>query len=241
MPVPDFSAYKVVAGELSSATKQSNFVQAVQDEFGDIDTDQVTSLDVAKLVAGGLEEPHILTIGGTPVWVPRVLRKITTKDIVNTVAETDLLNDEITIPANAISTNRVLRLVLLGDYLNNSGSAQGITWRLKLGASTILGNAQSATQFASSANRRWARFTVEIGAQASNSIWAQLTGSVGNTTSPSVAGISTDVEPPGFQSATSGLQTINMAVAQTLKLTIVHTAANANLSIRCHYAVVEIV
>lgn len=54
MPVPDFSAYKVVAGELSSATKFSNWVQAVQDEFGDIDPDQIPGYpaDATKFLRG---------------------------------------------------------------------------------------------------------------------------------------------------------------------------------------------
>lgn len=41
MPVPDFETYKVAANELSSATKFNNLVQAIEDEFGDIDGDQI--------------------------------------------------------------------------------------------------------------------------------------------------------------------------------------------------------
>ncbi len=41
MPVPDFESYKVAASELSSVTKFNNLVQAVEDEFADIDADQV--------------------------------------------------------------------------------------------------------------------------------------------------------------------------------------------------------
>lgn len=43
MPVPDFESYKVVNNELSSSTKFDNFVQAVEDEFGDIDRDQLST------------------------------------------------------------------------------------------------------------------------------------------------------------------------------------------------------
>ncbi len=41
MPAADLQSYKVAAAELSSATKFNNLVQAVQDEFGDIDADQI--------------------------------------------------------------------------------------------------------------------------------------------------------------------------------------------------------
>lgn len=41
MPVPDLESYKVSAGELSSATKFNNLVQAIEDELGDIDPDQI--------------------------------------------------------------------------------------------------------------------------------------------------------------------------------------------------------
>jgi len=47
MPVPDFESYKVAALELSSITKFNNFVQAVEDEFADIDTDQIPGYPTA--------------------------------------------------------------------------------------------------------------------------------------------------------------------------------------------------
>ena len=52
MPVPDFTPYKVVGGEVSSATKFGNFVQAVQNEFGDINQDQITGLTYTPYTLG---------------------------------------------------------------------------------------------------------------------------------------------------------------------------------------------
>lgn len=41
MPVPDFESFKVANGELSSSSKFNNLVQAIEDELGDIDADQL--------------------------------------------------------------------------------------------------------------------------------------------------------------------------------------------------------
>jgi len=55
MPVSDLQSFKVTSNEASSSTKFDNFVQAVQDEFGDIDADQVNGLHVfvnSQVVSG---------------------------------------------------------------------------------------------------------------------------------------------------------------------------------------------
>ena len=54
MPAPDFEPYKVANAELSSASKFSNFVQAVEDEFSDIDADQIAGYpaDATKFLRG---------------------------------------------------------------------------------------------------------------------------------------------------------------------------------------------
>lgn len=41
MPVPSLASFKVATGETSSATKFNNLVQAVEDEFGSIQADQI--------------------------------------------------------------------------------------------------------------------------------------------------------------------------------------------------------
>lgn len=67
-------------------------------------------------------------------------RKATSKTVNNTVAETDLLNGEITLAANDLGTSRVLRLFASGDYLFNPG-AGGLAnprLKLKLGATTLI-------------------------------------------------------------------------------------------------------
>jgi hypothetical protein len=54
MPVPDFESYKVTNLELSSPAKFGNFVQAVEDEFSDIDADQISGYpsDATRVLRG---------------------------------------------------------------------------------------------------------------------------------------------------------------------------------------------
>lgn len=54
MPAPDLEAFKVAAGELSSATKFNNALQAIEDEFSDIDPDQISGYpsDATKFLRG---------------------------------------------------------------------------------------------------------------------------------------------------------------------------------------------
>lgn len=54
MPAPNLSSYKVAASELSSSTKFNNLVQAIQDEFGVIDADQIPGYpsDATKFLRG---------------------------------------------------------------------------------------------------------------------------------------------------------------------------------------------
>lgn len=67
MPAPDLSSFKVSGGEVSSATKFNNLVQAVQDEFSDIDPDQITGSVVGPgtgKVAIDLRNPRVTSLAG---------------------------------------------------------------------------------------------------------------------------------------------------------------------------------
>lgn len=69
-------------------------------------------------------------------------RKTTAKAVTNTVADTDLLNGEITIPANEMGTDGLLRLTAWGDWEQDSGSGSDVMiFTLKLGGTTLLKSA----------------------------------------------------------------------------------------------------
>jgi len=68
--------------------------------------------------------------------------------VTNTNAETSVYS--FTVPGNLLETNRAIRVVLYGTYLNNSGATKTIRLRLKYGATTVcdktsVTNANSAT------------------------------------------------------------------------------------------------
>jgi len=109
-------------------------------------------------LGGGTEGQFLKYSGGTPVWAAgsggaTMYRKSSTKDVVNTTTETDILNGEITLAA--LTSTNIVRVVVNGDYLNNSGGTSALTLGLKLGATTIWKETivSAANSFAS-ANRR---------------------------------------------------------------------------------------
>jgi hypothetical protein len=95
--------------------------------------------------------------------LPAVYRKTTSKQVVNTVTETDLLHGEITIAAGLMGTNGVLRFTAWGDQINNSGATQSTPrLKLKLGATTLLDTNVVAAVWSTNAARWGWRITVEI-------------------------------------------------------------------------------
>lgn len=73
------------------------------------------------------------------VWTPidRTLKRTSAVvDVVNTVSETTVFT--FPVYAGLLTTNRGIRLSLIGDYLNNTGSTIDLILRVKLGATTLL-------------------------------------------------------------------------------------------------------
>ncbi len=144
-------------------------------------------------------------------------------DAVNTAAETTMYTR--TIAAQAMSSDRTLRLRIIADYLNDSGSARSITILIKLGGTTIAtisvgGIGVSATRLAGS-------FEVEI--QNRGATNAQLIS----------------VRAPNFSSNTiiealPVTAAIDTTAARDLVVTAQHSAAHASLSYRKRGATLEL-
>lgn len=163
-------------------------------------------------------------------------RKVTVKDVVSTTTETDLLNGEITVAAGLMSTNRMLRAVLLADYLNDTGVSRNLTLKVKLGATTLWGELQAV---ATSATRRVLaiEFTIaNLGA--ANSQFLCGTVFYSNPTAGSVAGIG-DLDGIGG-SPVSGTAAEDTTAAKALAVTATHSVADAGLSCRLRGALVRI-
>ena len=91
-----------------------------------------------------------------------VLTKVTTAvTVVNTVTETNLVN--YTVAASAMGSDKVLRLVAAGDFLQNSGGSTAmLRFKLGLGTTLIDTGAGPTTGLANSATRGAWRIEVEI-------------------------------------------------------------------------------
>lgn len=195
-------------------------------------------------------------VGGGGAIGSGVYRKLTAKQVVNSVAETDLLNGEITIAANAIGASGILRLTAFGDWKQNSGASTDVPrFKLKLGATTLLDTSVfSAAVVGNNAGRAGWRIVVEIAnLAAANSQWASLEGRIGYISSGAFnaaffatgAGITQTV----MNSATSADTThmlggnsgaVDTTAAQALALTTTLPAANANLDLILKGGLVEI-
>lgn len=207
----------------------------------DITNAQITDRRIRASVGGG--QAQILAQAGAVAF-----RKVTEKDIVNTVTETDLLNDELTILANQLGTNKTGRLTLEGDYLNNSGANRTLQVKVKLGATTLF---DDTVTLVFDADRRALRIVVEItNLGAANSQWlgglfalsAATNGTSGGpalgNTAGSSGGQATDLQ--GIVAPLRGSATEDTTANRTLKVTVTHGAAHASLSARLKHAYLEI-
>lgn len=165
-------------------------------------------------------------------------RATTEIDVNTTVTETTVYTKSI--GAGHMSTDRMLRLTLLGDYLNNNAAAN-ITLRVKLGATTLMDDITAVIN--TSATRRPFNLQVEIANLASASVqFATLLFVVGPL-SGATTGIGDLANASDLGStimATNGTTAVATASAQTLVVTIQHNASSANQSFRRKYALLEL-
>src|SRR5262245_35565047 len=111
---------------------------ALNGNLENVNVSPTANLSVAKLAAGSNGQV-ITTSGGAVVWGTSgsvVYDRVTTMVDVNTsTTETTLYSKSIT--GGDLSTNKMLRLTLLGDVLQNAGGVPAATLRVKLGATTM--------------------------------------------------------------------------------------------------------
>lgn len=183
-------------------------------------------------------------------------RKNTAKTVNNSIAETDLLNSEITIPANLLGTSGIVRLTAFGDWLNNTGGALGCgRFKLKLGSSVLFDTGAATSGFSSaSASRLSWRIKSEIlntasGSQvASFEVWvAGVNNNVngGGTFATGegqwqflvgASGAFPSLVGHGFTSAS-----VDTTQAQALALTVINATASASYETKLSGALVEII
>lgn len=90
-------------------------------------------------------------------------RKTSATTINNTAAETTIYS--YTIPAGTVDADGELRLTLLSEFLNNTGSNRGLTIKVKLGGTTVIEYTTGTTAFSTGSIRNLAPMTVWLSAK----------------------------------------------------------------------------
>lgn len=102
-------------------------------------------------------------------------RKLTTKTMSNSTTLTDLLNGEVTIDANAMSSGRTLRLVAKVVCANTLGSTIALPrFQLTLGGTTLLDTSQPAGGWGSGGQSAWKIVAEITNLNATNSQYSSL-------------------------------------------------------------------
>jgi len=167
-----------------------------------------------------------------PIFEPRQRGKFLVSsaaqtDIVNTLTETDLYI--FSLPGGTLLTDRGLQWIIAGDYLNNTGAVSTLTWRVSYGGVLIASHAFSIPQNAS--RRAWFLYVYLWGAGVTGQ---QIGHTLLNLTSASAnVGTATLVDAGAvagqFQQGFV-LIVVDSILAQTLKITLQHSVANAMIS-----------
>jgi hypothetical protein len=246
--MPSINLTLPVAGTNIAAGLHATNYSALQTLLnGGLDNTNVAegaAIAVSK-IAPGTNGQVLTTVGGATAWGSGVTtyRKVTEKDVHTSVAETDLLNGEITIGAGEMSTNKIAKVILVGDYLNNSGAGVTLTIAIKLGATTLYKDVSGSIE--QSADRRAFRVEFEIAnLGAANSQWMGgkvFLGHPGATTNGIGDLLFLSGAPDEMIMPVAGSSAEDTATAKTLVVTVQHSASAVTVSARLKYALVEIV
>jgi hypothetical protein len=135
--------------------------------------------------------------------------------VTNTAAETSVYS--FSVPGNLLSTNRSIRVVMHGTYLNNSAATRTIRLRLKYGATTVC-DKTSATNAASATTADF---------------WAEFVLSNTGTTNSQEAVMNLAIDRAGAYISPiidTGVATEDSTAAKTLDITVTHSTNNASLT-----------
>lgn len=191
----------------------------------------------------------------TNALVNGLYRKNIAKVVANSIAETDLLNAEITIAAGLIGANGIVRLSAWGDWVNNTGGAQAPPrFKLKLGATTLLDTNTTGANWTAAASRYGWRLDAEIqNLGATNSQWANLrvdgvlqngvgAAATAFTTGEGLVSMLLSAGGFGLYSALGGAAgAVDTTAALALVFSVINGVANASYDTTLKGAVVEIV
>lgn len=184
-----------------------------------------------------------------------ILNRGSSVDVVSTAAETSVFAPSVA--GGLMSTNRMLRATIIGDFLYNNAITDTVTFKVKFGGTTFMadtiGNSTSALTGAVRFPWKLVVEIANIGAANSQFINALLlmTGQQGGAYSSATTGIgflsaletnaNSRDQPAGGILGISTLGTIDTSLAQSLDVTAQWSTSSANNSWRARYSVLELV
>lgn len=165
----------------------------------------------------------------------RVLnRDVAVNDVVNSNTETTVYT--FTVPGGTLGSTKALRLTLIGDYLNNSGSSRTLTIKGKYGSTTVFSGVPGGS-ITADANRHAVfcqlvlhAFNATNAQVASGTVTLGAANTIGGTAAASAATFFAN------HSTVAEDSTGDLALAVTVQ----HSATDANLSFRAQTAVLEV-
>ena len=183
-------------------------------------------------------EWHLMSDLSGATGVLMLDRNVAVNEIVNTATETELYN--YTIPAGLLSTNKGVRVTIDGDYLNNSGSSETFTVRVKFGSTTMYADATG--NLGSGATRYPTKMVLELfNLDATNDQHVGMALLVGTNGSPTTGvGVLTNGLVGSAGGVVSGVAAEDTTGALDLVVTIQHATAAATISFRAHIRLIEL-
>lgn len=151
---------------------------------------------------------------------------------VNTTTETAAAS--LTLPAGAVAAGDLVRLTLFGDYLNNSGGSVNYTYKVKVGATTVMTSTTSTIP--TTANRAKYKATVDIMIVSTT---AQRVSALVNSTGAAATGF--DVITASRCMVGYGTSAEDTSSSKTIQFTVTLNTANALTDFVCHAATLEVI
>lgn len=171
-------------------------------------------------------------------------RESSPNDIVNVATEQTLYS--VTVPGNLLATERGVRLTLIGDYLNSSGSTKTLQVKVKYGATTLFDDVTGT--IATNAARRELRIQIDLFNQGATNdqIMGGLLALSAVTAATTGRGA---IDSTAFSNATGGTtwwpiggdSAEDSTADKTLVVTAQHSVAHASTSIRRMMATLELI
>jgi hypothetical protein len=171
-----------------------------------------------------------------------IAKAVAVNDIVSNAAKTAAFS--FTVPAAKLGTDKIIKIELWGDYLNNSGSTRVLTLEIAYGATVMWADASTA-QTASATRHAW-RWEIYLQAQNSASAQAiggcfQMSNITGATTGIGDLSVSLPTNATVMNVAFSGTAAETSTGALTFAANVTHPASDANLSFKVRGAIAYMV